>query len=144
MEKFNTSFNGYKKDEVNKFIDDVIKQVESMINNLKSKDYEIEKLKSELEHYKTLESTFNRALIVAEDAGQQIRNSARNESVAIIEDAKRNADRIINNALLDADKARMEAERLRRNVITFKRRLRSILEDQMNLVNDIDRLDLDE
>ena len=143
MEKFNTSFNGYKKDEVNKFIDDVIKQVESMINNLKSKDYEIEKLKNELEHYKTLESTFNRALIVAEDAGQQIRNSARNESVAIIEDAKRNADRIINNALIKAESIDKDAERLRRNIITFKRRLRDILETQMDLVDDIDRLDIE-
>ena len=42
MEKFSTSFTGYKKEEVNKFLDDVIKQVESMINNMKSKDLEIE------------------------------------------------------------------------------------------------------
>lgn len=144
MEKFNTTFSGYKKEEVNKFIDDVIKQVESMINNMKSKDLEIEKLKTELEHYKSLESTFNRALLVAEDAGQQIRNSARSESTQLIEDAKRNADRIINSALLEADTARRDAERLRRNVITFKRRLRDILETQMDLVNDIDRLDMDE
>ena len=125
MEKFSTTITGYKKEEVNKFIDDVIKQVESMINNMKSKDLEIEKLKSELEHYKTLESSFNRALLVAEDAGQQIRNSARTESRALIEDA------------------RLEAERLRRNVITFKKRLRSILETQISLVDDIDRLDMD-
>lgn len=143
MEKFSTSITGYKKEEVNKFIDDVIKQVESMLNNMKSKDLEIEKLKSELEHYKNLESTFNRALLVAEDAGQQIRNSARSESVQLINDAKRNADRIINNALLDADKARAEAERLRRNIIAFKRRLRDILETQMSLVDDIDRLDIE-
>ena len=144
MEKFNTSFNGYKKEEVNKFIDDVIKQVENMINNLKSKDLEIDKLKSELDHYKNLESTFNKALLVAEDAGQQIRNSARSESEHLIEDARRNADRIINNALIQADTARRDAERLRRNIITFKRRLRDILENQMDLVNDIDRLDIEE
>ena len=144
MEKFNTSFNGYKKEEVNKFIDDVIKQVENMINNMKSKDLEIEKLKSELEHYKNLESTFNKALLVAEDAGQQIRNSARSESMHLIEDAKRNADRIINNALIQADTARRDAERLRRNIITFKRRLRDILENQMDLVDDIDRLNIEE
>ena len=143
MEKFSTSITGYKKEEVNKFIDDVIKQVESMINNMKSKDLEIEKLKSELEHYKNLESTFNRALLVAEDAGQQIRNSARSESQHLIDDARRNADRIINNALIDADNARREAERLRRNIITFKKRLRDILETQMNLVDDIDRLDIE-
>ena len=143
MEKFGTQFSGYKKEEVNKFVNDVISQVETMISNMKSKDLEIEKLKTELEHYKSLESTFNRALLVAEDAGQQIRNSARSESVQLIEDAKRNADRIINNALLDADKARSEAERLRRNIITFKRRLRSILETQIELVDDIDKLEIE-
>lgn len=144
MEKFSTSFSGYKKEEVNKFLDDVIKEVETMLNNMKSKDLEIEKLKSELERYKNLESTFNRALLLAEDSGQQIRNTARNESQHIIEDARRNADRIINNALIQADSTKRDAERLKRNIITFKRRLRDILETQMNLVDDIDRLDIDE
>ena len=144
MEKFSTSFSGYRKEEVNKFIDDVIKEVENMISNMKSKDLEIEKLKSELEHYKNLESTFNRALLLAEDSGQQIRNTARNESQHIIEDARRNADRIINNALVQADNTKRDAERLKRNIITFKRRLRDILETQMNLVDDIDKLDINE
>ncbi len=144
MEKFSTTFSGYKKEEVNKFLDDVIKEVETMLNNMKSKDLEIEKLKSELERYKNLESTFNRALLLAEDSGQQIRNTARNESQHIIEDARRNADRIINNALIQADSTKRDAERLKRNIITFKRRLRDILETQMNLVDDIDRLDINE
>ena len=144
MEKFSTSFSGYKKEEVNKFLDDVIKEVETMLNNMKSKDLEIEKLKSELERYKNLESTFNRALLLAEDSGQQIRNTARNESQHIIEDARRNADRIINNALIQADNTKRDSERLKRNIITFKRRLRDILETQMNLVDDIDRLDINE
>lgn len=144
MEKFSTSFNGYKKEEVNKFLDDVIKEVETMLNNMKSKDLEIEKLKNELEHYKNLESTFNRALLLAEDTGQQIRNTARNERDHIIEDARRNADRIINNALIEADNTKRDAERLKRNIITFKRRLRDILETQMNLVDDIERLDINE
>lgn len=144
MEKFSTSFTGYKKEEVNKFLDDVIKQVETMISNMKAKDLEIDKLKAELEHYKNLESTFNRALLVAEDAGQQIRNSARNESKNLIEDAKRNADRIVNNALLEASNARRDAEKLRRNIITFKKRLRDILETQLDLVDDIDKLDIDD
>lgn len=144
MEKFSTSFTGYKKEEVNKFLDDVIKQVETMINNMKAKDLEIDKLKAELEHYKNLESTFNRALLVAEDAGQQIRNSARSESKNLIEYAKRNADRIVNNALLEASNARRDAEKLRRNIITFKKRLRDILETQLDLVDDIDKLDIDD
>ena len=45
MEKFSTSFTGYKKEEVNAFVADVIKQVESMIGDMKAKDVEIEQLK---------------------------------------------------------------------------------------------------
>ena len=143
MEKFNTSFSGYNKEEVNKFIDDVIKQVENMINNMKSKDLEIERLKGELEHYKNLESTFNKALIIAEDAGEQIKINAKSESTRVLEDAKRNADRIINNALMKAEQSTRDAERLRRNVITFKRRLRDILETQIELVDEIDNIEIE-
>ena len=143
MEKFSTSFSGYNKEEVNKFIDDVINQVESMINNMKSKDLEIENLKSELEHYKDMEKSFNRALNLAEDAGQQLKDFAKNESAQIIIDAKRNADRIINNALVKSDQISKDAERLKRNIIVFKRRLRDILETQLELADDIDRLDIE-
>ena len=108
---------------------------------MKSKDLEINKLKSELEHYKNLESTFNKALLVAEDAGQQIRNSARSESMHLIEDAKRNASRIVNESLLKAEKAEMEAEALKRNVNIFKRKLRGIIEAQLEMVDDIEKVE---
>ncbi len=142
MEKFSTSFAGYKKEEVNKFVSDVIKQVESMINNMKAKDLEIEKLKSELEKTRNLEKSFNKAILVAEEAGESLRNSARNEAKSLIENARRNADRIVNNALLKAEETERNAEKLRRNIITFKRKLRDILESQMELVDDIDKLDI--
>ena len=45
---------------------------------------------------------------------------------------------------MQADNTKRDAERLKRNIITFKRRLRDILENQMNLVDDIDRLDINE
>ena len=53
MEKFSTSKDGYNKDEVNKFVNDVIIEVESMISKLKEKDrknaLEEEKRKKEIE-----------------------------------------------------------------------------------------------
>ena len=141
MEKFNTGLTGYKKAEVNKFVNDVINQVEAMINDLKTKDVEIGSLKKELEHYKNMEATFNRAILVAEDASNQIKRLARDEGAQVINDAKRNASRIINEALIQAEKAKMETDTLKRNIISVKRRLRNILESQMDLVNDMDHLD---
>ena len=41
MEKFSTSKDGYNKDEVNKFVNEVVNEYESMLNKLKQKDSEI-------------------------------------------------------------------------------------------------------
>lgn len=142
MEKFNTSITGYKKSEVNKFVNDVINEVDGMINKMKAKDLEIEKLKAELEHYKSMESTFNRAILVAEDASSQIKRMAREESESLILEAKRNANRIINDALRAREKAEDDTERLRRNIITFKRRLKSIVENQLEVIEDIEHINL--
>ena len=142
MDKFNTSLAGYKKEEVNKFVNDVVKQVETMLTDLRSKDAEIARIKHDLEYYKNMENTFNRAILVAEDASNQIKRVARDESATIVEEAKRNASRIVNDALFQAEKTQKETEQLKRNIITFKRRLRMIIESQLDLVDDIDHLDV--
>lgn len=142
MDKFKTGFTGYKKEEVNKFVNDVVKQVELMLADLKTKDVEITDLKKSLEHYKNMENTFNRAILVAEDASNQIKRIARDESVGLIEEAKKNASRIVNDALYQAEKTQVETAQLKRNIVTFKRRLRTIIESQLDLVDDIDHLDI--
>lgn len=142
MDKFSKSFNGYNKEEVNKFLTDVISQVENMITDMKNKDLEIEKLKNELTHYKNLESTFNRAILVAEEASAQIKRVARDESASIMDDARKNASRIVNEALMEAEKVNYNSEQLKRNIIIFKKRLRSIIENQLEIVSDIDHINL--
>lgn len=142
MEKFSTGITGYRKEEVNKFVSDVIKQVEVMIEDLKRKDNQISELKNSLEHYKNMENTFNRAILVAEDASNQIKRIARDESASILDEAKKNASRIVNDALIQSEKTQNETLQLKRNVIAFKRRLRTIIESQLDLVDDIEHLDL--
>ena len=55
MEKFSTSKDGYNKEEVNKFVNDVVTEVESMLNKMKQKDKEISELTKSLEKYDNLE-----------------------------------------------------------------------------------------
>ena len=140
MRKFNNSFPGYNKNEVNSFVKNVTTEYESMLNNLKLRDQEIEHLKKELERFKNIENTLNRAILIAEESSQNIKKTAFNESRVIIEDAKKNASRIINNALIKAEKVEMEANNLKRQVAQYKRRYKNILEEQLD---EIERLDLD-
>ncbi len=138
MKKFSTCFNGYSKNEVNSFVNDVTKEYESMLNKLKQSDALVNQLEEELKKYKDLENTLNRAIRYAEDASNNLKTAARNESNYIIEDARKNASRIVNDALIKAEKVEYEAENLKRKVISYKRRFKEALENQ---IRDIDELE---
>lgn len=140
MKKFNNGFPGYNKNEVNSFVSNVTKEYESMLNNLKSRDKEIIELKKELEHYKNIEGTLNRAILIAEESSNNIKKTALEEAKLLVDDAKKNASRILNNALIKAEKVENEANNLKRQVETYKRRYKNILEEQLD---QIDKFDLD-
>lgn len=142
VDKFNREPDGYNKEQVNKFVEDVIVQTEAIINRVKSQQDEIKNLKSELEHYKKIEETLKSALLNAEKASNDIKQNAIEESKIIVMDAKRNASHIINDALIRAEKIEIKADTLERNIITFKRKLKLIVEQQLAVVEDIEELDL--
>ena len=152
MEKFNRTIRGYDPEEVNNFLDKVISQVEVMVNELKEKDtriaelesYEIENknLKEKLEQYERMEGTVNKAIVMAQKTGEQMKLSAQNESDAIIQNAKNNANRIVNEALMRAEKTENEAALLKRNITIFKKRVKDIVEAQLEVVNEMDEIDL--
>ena len=151
MEKFNRTLRGYDPEEVNAFLDQVIGQVEKMISEGRAKDAKIRELKAvELENrslkeklvqYERMENTLNKAILMAQKTSEQIKLNAIRESETILEDAKRNASRIVNESLLRAEKTEMEANMLKRNINIFKRRLKSIVEQQLEMVNDIEKVD---
>ncbi len=143
MEKFSYEANGYNRNEVNQFIIDVIKETEGIMTKVKSQNNEISSLKRELEHYKNLENTLKNAIIKAEETSDNIKRIAREESEMIITDAKHNASRIVNEALLKAEKIENKSEILEKNVKIFKRKLKIIMEQQMAVVDEIEVLELD-
>lgn len=142
MNKFDKSFRGYNVSQVNAFVDDVVTNVDDMITKMKQKDMEIDRLNKELEHYKKMDETLNRAVIMAEESSQKYQNQSISESDLIISEAKKNANRIINDALTKAEKYEEEAQRTRRNIIVYKRRLKDLVDQQAELINDIDKVDL--
>lgn len=137
MKKFGTSINGYNKQDVNKFVDLVAREYESMLNNLKRIDEENKKLQQENEKLKDMQGSFNKAILVAEDASNQIKKMAKDEYQSIIKEAKKNASRIVNEALLKAEKIENDSEDLRRRTAMFKRKLRQAIESELEAIEDI-------
>ncbi|MCI9084365.1 MAG: DivIVA domain-containing protein [Bacilli bacterium] len=152
MEKFNRTLRGYDPDEVNAFLDSVITKVEQMISEIDKKDAEIKSLKEELksatvskdklEQYERMEDTLNRAIMMAQKTSDQLKIAAHRESEVVLNDAKRNANRIVNEALIKAEKIENDSMTLKRNVNIFKRRLKDIVESQLEVISEIDKIEL--
>lgn len=166
MEKFTRTLRGYDPDEVNAFLDKVIGQIEGMVTEIKEKDKTIAELNQKLTEqtqkmatfqglenenkrlvdkmgqYERMESTMNKAIMMAHKTSEQLRVSAQKESDALLDEAKKNANRIINEALLKAEKTEREANMLKRNINIFKRRVKDIVEAQLEVVNELDEVEL--
>ena len=69
---------------------------------------------------------------------------AREESNMIIDNAKHNASRIVNVALMKAEKIENTASTVRRNIRIFKRKLKILMEQQQAVVDEIEILELEE
>ena len=141
MEKFNTVFRGYDKNEVHKCLDEIIKSYEGLLNKSKKTEADNKLLLEKLSYYEKKEETLNRALFVAENASDEIKSSARRECESMINEARRNASRIINDALIKAEKAQDQADQLKRNTNILKRRIRQIIETQLEVINELEKVD---
>lgn len=143
MKRFTIKENGYDTEEVNKFVDIVIRKLEMMNaenNNYKAK---IASLEKKLEEVGSIDKKLSNAILAADDAAEQMKKLARAESSMMIEDAKRNANAIIHEALLEAEKAQNEAATLRKNITVYKNRVTSLLKAQLEIAEDLDSIKLD-
>ena len=152
MEKFNRTLRGYDPEEVNAFLDQVIARVETMVSDINKKDAKIkeleakiaetDRLREKLEQYERMEDTLNRAILMAQKTSDQLKVAAHRESEIMVDDAKKNASRIVNEALMRAEKIENDAMTLKRNVNIFKRRLKGIIETQLEVIDEIDKVEL--
>jgi cell division initiation protein len=143
VDKFNIEDKGYSVTEVNKFVSDVIEQTESMLNKMKAQKDEIDRLNKELVKYQSIEKNLTDALYKSEEQAQNIRKSAYEEKESILNDARLNASRIVNDALLRAEKAEIKADTLERNMRIFKKKMKSVIEQQLSVVDEIEELKME-
>lgn len=139
MRKFRKAFRGYNQLEVNNFLDSVISQVEKIISESRQKDKVIVDLQNTVNRYKAIENTLNTSIISVQENGERLRQMAKQESETVVSESRRNANKIISDALMRAEKVQYDAEVLKKNITLFKRRMKTMLEQQLDLVDDMDK-----
>lgn len=136
--KFEKSFRGYDEDQVNEFLDQVIKDYEIAIREVKEYKDQVSKLEEKLGHFTNIENTLNKSILVAQDTAEEVKANARKESKLMIREAEKNADRIINEALSKSRQVYIEVEELKKQGKVFRTRLKMLVEAQLDMIGSDD------
>lgn len=129
--EFAHSFRGYSVEEVNEFLNRVAKDFEQLLReNLELKD-DKETIAEKMKGYQKLEETMHSALVVAQGAADEVKQSARREADLIRREAEREAQKIIEESRYRSSKILTEHDDLYKQAQVFKMRFRSFLESQI-------------
>ncbi|MFC4404651.1 DivIVA domain-containing protein [Gracilibacillus xinjiangensis] len=136
--EFARGFRGYDEDDVNEFLDQIIKDYELVIREKKELKEQVDQLNEKLSHFSNIESTLNKSILVAQETAEEVKENAKKESKLIIKEAEKNADRIINEALHKSRKISLEVEELKKQAKVFRTRLKMLVEAQLDLIENDD------
>ena len=143
MKRFSVVEKGYDIDEVNRFIDIVIGRLEKL--NAENAAYvaKIDKLNLKLQETKPSDDNrLEKAILAVQETADRIKEVSREEARIIIEEAKNNANSIIHEALTKAEKIECESMMLEKNIKVYKERVKSLLEAQLKIAEDLDKVEL--
>ena len=140
--EFSSGFRGYNVDEVNEFLDQIIKDFELMIKEKREIEERMSLLTERLDHYKNLEENLSKSILVAQETAEEVRNNARKEAQLILKEAEKNSDPIINEALAKSRKVAIEIEELKKRASVYRMRFRTLLEAQLEMLENGDWDDL--
>lgn len=142
--EFTRAFRGYDEDEVNEFLDQVIKDYEAVLREKKDLFEQVANLEEKLDHFNNIEETLNKSILVAQEAAEELRRNAQKESQLIVKEAEKNANRIVNDALTKSRKVMMEMEELKKQASVYKMRFKMLIEAQLEMLQTDDWDSFDE
>lgn len=152
MENITNTLRSYDNDDIMKYLNVVMNKLADIEsdNSLKNKqlynyDLEVKRLQQEnlnlrnqVNYYKQIETNLNNSFTMIKTTGEQIKNNAFKEREVIIADAKNTASRILNDALIKSEKIEMESCNLQKSIVVYKNKLRTLINCQLQLIDDID------
>ena len=142
MKRFSIVNNGYNIEEVNQFIDVVIKKLEQISADNSNYLVQLDELRRQIEIEKSkqvnseIDVKVSKALIAAQETTDKMKELAKEEADLIVREAKENANAIIHEALIDAEKKQQEYELLKKDYNVYKTKVEALVKAQLELLEE--------
>lgn len=134
--EFKKAMRGYKETDVDSFLDEIIIDYEKLYKeNIELKD-KIEVLNDQLKHFNKLEETLQNTLVVAQSTAEEVSLNAKKKSELILMEAEDRAKKIIDEANKEVIRIQNEYETIKKDMMVFKTRFRTLLQSQLESINE--------
>ena len=115
---FPTKMRGYNQDEVDDFLDLVVRDYEELTQRNRELEKAVKHSEEKLEYFNELKDALNQSIIVAQDTADKVKTSAIKESEVIVTTAQNTADELVANAEKRAHQLTTDAEEKARKILT--------------------------
>jgi len=132
--EFKKSLQGYERNEVNEFLDEIIETLEDENSLRTALQGEIAELRERLSHFKTMEESLQSTLLLATRTADEVKAAAHKEADLIKQEARLTAEREISALSARIEEARREADRHQDTAEKAKSELRSLLMSHLSLI----------
>ena len=150
---FSTRFRGFDQEEVDEFLDIVVRDYEDLVRSNHDKDLHIKSLEDRLSYFDEMKDSLSQSVLIAQDTAERVKQAAAERSNNIIhqaeqdaqrllEEAKYKANEILRHATDNAKKVAVETEELKNKSRVFHQRLKSTIESQLAIVESSDWEDI--
>lgn len=134
MKRFSIVNNGYNIEEVNNFIDIVIKKLEKLSEDNKNYLIQLETLKKQTNQ--NVDMKVAKALVAAQETTDKMKELAKAEAELIVKEAKDNASAIVQESLINAQKTEQEYELLKKKCNVYRAKMESLAKAQLELLKE--------
>ena len=126
---------GYDKKDVDSFIEDVVDSYEEVYRDKVELEDKVSELEEALSHYRTIEKTMQKALILAEKTAEETKASAIENARQIENDAVTKSQIILSDARRELEKINQQIINMNQTFETYKINFKNLANAQIELIN---------
>jgi cell division initiation protein len=129
--------NGYSVEEVDDFLDELSVDYSKNYKEVTELKAKVEELNNSLVQYKSIEETLQSTLVMAQTTAEDVKNVAKQQAEQIINDAKSNAQKEVDNLNQEIMLKQKELDDIKKQFDIYKAKMESLLISQLELLKDI-------
>ena len=133
--------NGYSVEYVDDFLDELTVEYSKYYKEVNELRTKVEELNSSLVHYKTIESTLQDTLVMAQTTAEEVKNVAKQKADQILAEANANAQAQVDTLKNEILLKQKELDDVKKQFDIYKAKMESLLISQLELLKDINKED---